>query len=64
MSEFEPTRAIETLPDGRLQGWIYAQDGALVPLAFQDTPHNRRFIVWLRKFDRAGPQTKSPTSAD
>jgi hypothetical protein len=50
-ADLEPTRPIETVPGG-LAYYIYSQDGKLVRLTCKDTPHNRRFIVWLRKFDR------------
>lgn len=46
-----PTRPIEKVPGG-LAYYIYSQSGTLVRLTCKDTPHNRRFIVWLRKFDR------------
>lgn len=53
--DLAPTKPIEVLPDGRLKLTIYAQDGTFVEMACPDNEHNRRFIVWLRKFDRYGP---------
>ncbi len=49
--ELNPTRPIESVPGG-LAYYIYSQEGKLVRLTIKDTPHNRRFLVWLRKFDR------------
>ena len=57
--EFEPTWPIEEIPGG-LAYRIYGQDGQLVRLTCKDTMHNRNFIVWLRKFDRAGKVTPFP----
>lgn len=54
MADLDPTRPIETTPDGLLVMPIYGQDGKFVFLNAKDTPHNRRFVVWLRKFDRYG----------
>lgn len=65
MSELDPTRPIEEVPGG-LRYHIYAQDGTLVPMTCADTPHNRRFIVWLRKFDRysAPPTTQTENQGE
>lgn len=42
------------MPDD-LNFYIYGQDGLLVPMKCEDTPHNRRFVEWLRQFDRYTP---------
>lgn len=55
MGELDPTWAIEEVPGG-LAYRLYAQDGTFVRMTCKDTPHFRRFIVWLRKFDRYGPR--------
>jgi hypothetical protein len=54
--DLEPTFDFEKVGD-RLRFPIYDQTGKFVYLMCEDTPHNRRFIVWLRKFDRAGPKS-------
>lgn len=58
-SDLAPTRPIEEVPGG-LAYYIYGQDGKLVRLTCKDTPHNRSFIVWLRKFDRYTPAKAKP----
>ena len=35
-----------------LRYFIYGQDGILVPMTCQDTPHMRRFVEWVRMHDR------------
>lgn len=60
--ELSPTRPIETVPGG-LAYQIYGQDGKLIRMTCKDTPHNRNFIVWLRKFDRYGPITLTSLKA-
>lgn len=50
-NDLEPTRPIEEIPGG-LAYYLYDQSGKFVRMTCKDTPHNRRFIVWLRKFDR------------
>lgn len=50
-NELDPTQPIEEVPGG-LAYEIYSQTGNRVRMTCKDTPHNRRFIVWLRKFDR------------
>ena len=56
----EATEPFEFVPGG-LRYRIYDQTGQFVYLTIKDTPHNRRFIVWLRKFDRAGHIDREPT---
>lgn len=36
-----------------IEGFIYGQDGAKVPMAVKDTKDNRKFMEWLRIHDRA-----------
>lgn len=54
IGDLDPTTPIEEVSGG-LAYYIYGQDGKKVRMTVRDTPHFRRFIVWLRKFDRAGP---------
>lgn len=66
MGELDPTRPIETTPDGHLIYHLYAQDGSLVRMTCADTPHNRHFIVWVRQHDRYGgspDEATQPTGA-
>jgi hypothetical protein len=49
--DLDPTRPIEMDGD-HLVYWLWSQDGKKVRMTCQDTPHYRRFVVWLRKFDR------------
>lgn len=59
MGELEPTRPIETTADGKIIVSLYGQDGRLVHMTAKDTPDGRRFVVWLRKFDRYGKGSSS-----
>lgn len=56
MSALKETRKFDFAEDGRLVVPIYGQDGQMVHLTAKDSPDTRRFVVWLRKFDRAGKQ--------
>ncbi len=38
--------------DGVIHYRLYQQDGRLMPMTCADTPDNRRFVEWVRQFDR------------
>jgi hypothetical protein len=64
MADLVETRPIEVRPDGKLVMKIWAQDGTMVDLCCANTMHNRSFIVWLRKFDRRGPESNESNEGD